>query len=175
MSSLNWVDALVIILLVRMSYIGFARGIWVEAVKFAGWLMAVVAGATYYEVVGDWCLRHVSVGPTFAEVSAFALIIAAVLLATHGLIRILSHSKRVTEVSSLLKGAGAVVGLVRGGAIAGLWLLALSGLPNDYLHRSIRERSVLSPTLTQNATQIYETLMRWSPGPGSATGRLFPF
>jgi len=158
-----------------MCYIGFKLGVWVELMKTAGWLIAGVAGATYYEVVGDFWLQYVSVGPTFAEIASLFLIIIAVLVVTHGLLYLLLHSKRLAEASSSMHIGGVVVGVLRGAVIGGLCLLTLSGVPSEYLRRSIHERSLLGPLVMQGTTQVYETLMQWSPGPGSSTGRLFPF
>ena len=154
----NWVDLIVITLLVRGCYIGFARGLLTELLYLSGAVCVTVLTVNYAQMVTDWLKPWLSwVNPTLATSIVFWLLFLITLFMVHQLIKALTSLMKWEQVNWFLQGIGVGLGGFRGLWWSGFLLIVLVSSGVTYLQASVEERSVLGPRL---ATLSRETLER---------------
>ncbi len=120
-ASANWVDWLLLAVLVASVLIGLVRGLVFELLSLAGWVVAWFAAQWATPIVARW-LPASPAGSTLDLAAAFGLAFVAVLIAWSllaKLIRLLLHATPLSLPDRLL---GALFGVLRGGVL----LLALA-------------------------------------------------
>ena len=53
---INWVDLLVVILILRISYVAFQEGLSHEIFPIIGGVVIIIVNLHYYERIGSFCL-----------------------------------------------------------------------------------------------------------------------
>lgn len=140
---MNWVDALVLIVLAVSALMAFARGLvrellgigaWVGAGLFAAWFSPLVRGH-----FRDW-IGHTEVADVCAYLGMFfvALIVLSVIASTIG------NLVRVSALSSIDRTLGVVFGLLRGAAlIVAAYILVGMALPVEQWPTVVQEARAL--------------------------------
>lgn len=134
----NWVDAIIIIVLIFGIFRGKMRGMSNELLDVLQWLMIVVLGALYYEHVGQLIVNLVG-NPLFANVISYVLIGLGIKIAFIIVKRMVGEklvgSDLFGRAEFLL---GMVAGMVRYGCIV-LAVMAIAHAP--YVSRLTVEES----------------------------------
>lgn len=157
-SQINWVDVLVVILLVRMGYIGFRLGLSVELLKLSGTVGGICVGFRYYQAAGDWVAAYSFLSTEWASTLAMGVLVVAGYFGVTRLFRLgerlvqMSFEKRVNQVGGL------AAGLVRGALVASVVLVACMQLPAPHLQESIDPHSVSGKAVSKMAPAVYDTL-----------------
>lgn len=161
---INWVDILIVILLIRTSYIGARTGLSIEIFKIIGVLLGLYFGMKYYSLIGSWIASKVSFPPEVSEGIAFLiLLLISVLilkLVTLGLEKIV----KLTFADKLSKWGGFLVGLLRGGLILSLLFAFFGIIQVDYLVKSVEERSLTGPAIEKIAPFTYQAFSKATLG-----------
>ncbi len=157
----NWVDILVIILLLRIGYIAIKNGIAAEFFKLPGIISAIYLSLHYYTALSDWIKSYV-----FAKQKMplrFLDFLVCLVLAIIGyLIFVLLRSifcrfVKMEAVPTLSKWGGLVLGVARGFLLVSLvvFMLAISSI--SYLKNSVKN-SYSGQQLFNVATGTYSWL-----------------
>ena len=138
---LNWVDLLVLILLIRIGYITFKTGFSLEIFKFTGTIVAIYFACHYYSRISGFLSNQLfqgeATGLDFLNVVIFSLL-AGLFYFIFVIIRALFALVIRIEAVSLLNRWGAFfIGMVRGLFFVGMLLFILSLSNISYLKNSV--------------------------------------
>ena len=154
---INWVDFLMIAVILRMCYIGVKTGFIIEIFKlFSLWLVTVTAFHTYTTPLSDMLNQKLPALPLDAgDVFVFVALVVAVTL----LIRIVRESFflliKIEAKNVLDKWAGLLIGFVRGLWICSIGLFIMTISTIQYLEVSAKS-SLFGHKLIAMAPAIYK-------------------
>ena len=160
----NWVDLIIVILLVRGCYSGFGRGLWAELLSLVGAVSAVVLTINYSRVVMDWLRPWIPWNPMVAQFLMFWGVFLIAVLAIHVLLRRVAEVIKWERFHWLPQGAGFLLGGLRGLWWSGFVLVALASSGFVYLQESVEQRSVSGPRLLPIARNVLDQVTERFPG-----------
>lgn len=142
---LNWIDVLIIILLVRTTYVGFKKGFLVEIFKFVGGVLAIFIANRYYVELAKFVSGHSFLTMEASRVLSFI----ALAFLGYGIIKLLQRLTflvmKIEVVKGVEKFGGIIVGFLRGIVVSSLILMTLIVMSSSYLTKSVKENSSLGP------------------------------
>ncbi len=157
---MNWVDAVLLVLLATMAVIGFKKGLIRE---LSATLTIVVAGITsvvYLDTVAVWIFEQTGGSPLVAAFLAFGLLLGG----AYALFKLLGLVfYRIADLKSTGKQdnlGGAIIGVVRGWVVVGCLLFVMFLLPLPERVYTAFEGSLLGPTFAKTVPMLYETTSR---------------
>lgn len=115
---MNWVDLVVLALMLVSALLGILRGLVREVLGVAAWAAAAVAASPYglFPHVAPWVRRQFS-DPSVADAVAFGGVFLAVLVVLWLVVRVISNAVRGSALGGLDRTLGLVFGLGRGVAL----------------------------------------------------------
>ena len=115
---MNWVDLVVLALMLVSALLGILRGLVREVLGVAAWAAAAVAASPYglFPHVAPWMRRQFS-DPSIADAVAFGGVFLAVLIVLWLVVRVISNAVRGSALGGLDRTLGLVFGLGRGVAL----------------------------------------------------------
>ena len=127
---MNWVDALIILIIIISAVLAAAQGLFVEIFSLAGVVIGLLIASWEYWRVAPWFLQFVK-SQTTANLAGFlAIFFGAVLLA--GIIgRITRWAVREIGLGIVDRVLGAVFGVIRGMALVSISLMAVAAFVPD--------------------------------------------
>jgi uncharacterized membrane protein required for colicin V production len=137
----NWIDLLVVILLIRSSYVGFTRGFGWELFRFVGYACTVLATIYYYETVSQAIGDYLPVISPFANLISFASLFLIILFIFKFINVIIGRIIKIETLSVIEKFGGLLLGFFRGSIFTSLVLITLIFTHIPYFEKSIKERS----------------------------------
>ena len=155
----NWVDIIVIILLIRMGYIGFELGVSTELVKLAGLLVGFFVSFRYYQGLGDALSQVTSLPVEWAAALVMvALVFFLYIVVTKGL-GLLEKLVQVSFHPKLKNVGGLLIGLVRAVLVVSILLVVCRQFRSPYMESSIEEHSLTGSFIVRMAPAVYDTTM----------------
>lgn len=161
---INWVDLLVIILIIRISYVAFQEGLSHEIFPAIGSIVIIVLCLHYYERIGAFVSRNLFNMP--ADLSNFLsfLVLAIIIGLIFKLLKALLDKIIKVEWHPFIERIGGLaVGLMRASIFASLILMIIALMPLSYLQWSIRDRSLIGMHFLRVGPSIYEKSSRILP------------
>lgn len=156
----NWVDLVIIILLLRTSYVASKKGFFAEVFKFLGMLLGVYLSLHYYTVLSDFLRSIIRVKEVPIEMlDFFSLIILAVLgyFVFFFLHMTLEKFIKVEAVNLIERWISFALGIGRAVLLASLIIYAFSIPVVTYLKRSV-DNSLSSVYLYKVSPTVYKTI-----------------
>lgn len=165
LTRINWVDILILIIVLRVTYLSFNEGLSHALLPLFGSVAMVVVSLGYYGVIGsllpDGSIKKL-LGGTIDFLTFLALVIVTGIV--FKLLKILSDFIIKFEWnSSVERYGGAICGAVRALIAASLILMVLSMAPLPYLQRSIRSESLSGRYVLAIGPYIYGKLVSVIP------------
>jgi uncharacterized membrane protein required for colicin V production len=161
--NINWVDFVVVVILLRTIYIGATRGFWVELFRLLGTAFGLVISLRYYPKIAQ-ALTGKILFPTPVLEGLTALgIFAVVLFAFKIMFFVIQVLMKVEFALGLEKVGGLVLGLARGYILASFLLNVALLFPSPSLRDSIKERSLIGKKLLKTAPAIYNFAGKFYP------------
>ena len=143
LKQLNWVDVIIVFLLLRILYISTVNGFVIELFKLIGIISSIYISFHYFVVFSDLVMRRVSTEQQFPlefmDFLIFVFLVIIVYLVFVLLRKVVCHFVKMEAVPALSKWGGLILGLARGILTASLvvFMLSISTIP--YLNTSIKE------------------------------------
>ena len=163
-TKINWVDVLVAILMLRISYVAFRDGLSHEIFPVLGSILIMVLAVHYYTVLGSFISRKMMNMPVELANFLSFLILVAVLGFLVKLLRIvLDKIVKVQWHPVMEKFGGLAVGIMKAYVITGIVLMTLSLMPLSYLSWSIKDKSLTGKYILRAIPQIYDRVGRFLP------------
>jgi membrane protein required for colicin V production len=155
-TKINWVDILVAILMLRISYVAFRDGLSHEIFPFIGSILIMVLAMRYYAVLGGSISRNMMNMPIeLANFLSFLVLVTVLGFLVRLLRLLLDKIVKVQWHPVMEKFGGLVVGMMKAYVITGIVLMTLSLMPLSYLSWSIKDRSLTGKYILRAGPQIY--------------------
>ena len=153
----NWVDVLIICLLVRTVFVGAKNNIFVELLMLLGALCSTFIILHYYGRFGDWLNKNIFLPATMQDLFAFILIWLTVEIVFKLIVNGWSLLFKVETQAALNEWVSAIIAAVRGIIFCGLLFVFLLLSGNDYVKR-ISQQSFTGFYLVDFSPRIYRLM-----------------
>ena len=156
-SSLNWIDILLALVLIRAVYIGIKIGFVVEFFKLAGVLFAVFITLHYFSGMSQYLQDKVHLPKGAADVFSFGFLWGLMILAFKFIREGIMLLFKVEAHSTLNTTGGFVASVARGFLLCSMAILLLRAGAMDYFTKNL-ENSFLAPKIVGLAPKAYESV-----------------
>jgi membrane protein required for colicin V production len=165
MRAINWVDAVLAIIVALNCILGIRRGIFREFFNLAGIVLGLFAGFRLYEALGWNIEGWLEAKPAVANLVAFVAIFCAIAFGASWLGHLLHKGAKRLFVGWLDRLAGGVFGFARGVVFASVTALVVALFP--FFPRLERDlgTSLLGPHVVKVAPALYGAVMKKVRGP----------
>ena len=170
----NWVDLIVVSLILTIAYRAFHRGLITGILNLLGVVFVTSSVIAYQpkllEVMESWLKIESPTAEAMVFWTSFLVAMTLLFLVLNLIARIYAWERlnTITQIFSL------AVGLLRGAWWAGIVLLAFSSSGMEYLQKSTDERSVTAPLFLPPMRSMLERLVSVIPGGEPRPGSLIP-
>jgi membrane protein required for colicin V production len=165
MRGINWVDAVIAIIVALNCVLGMRRGIFREFFNLAGIVLGLFAGFRLYEALG-WSLEGwLEAKPAVANLVAFVAIFCAIAFGASWLGHLLHKGARRLFVGWLDRLAGGIFGFARGLVFASVTALVFALFPFFPRLEKDLGTSLLGPHVVKVAPALYGAVMKKVRGP----------
>ncbi len=165
----NWVDLVIITLVLRACYVGFGRGFLTELISLGGVVTSTAIAVNFHGPIFQQLTPWWHFDPAALDFTCFLLLLFVSLFIIHLILRKLSAILKWERIHWLIQGMGMVCGGVRGLWWAGLVVLLMLALGLPYLTASVRERSLFAPQLEKMSFEAIRSVADRFPGHASRT------
>jgi len=160
----NWVDLIIVIVVARGCYTGFAHGLVAEILTDVGAVAVTALTVNAWSIVLDW-LRNwlIRVPPDVLAPAVFWGVFLILLMGLRIVLRRVAGLVKWERLHWTIQGIGMVLGGLRGLWWSGFLVLALTTSGFTYATASVRERSVLGRRLVQISRTGVDHVAQWFP------------
>jgi len=156
-TKINWVDVLVAILMLRISYVALRDGLSHEIFPFIGCVLIMVVARHYYTGFGGFMSRNMMNMPIgLANFLSFLVLVVVLGLMVRLLKILLEKIVKVQWHPALEKFGGLAIGIMKAYVITSIVLTTLSLMPLSYLQWSIKEKSLTGKYILMAGPEIYD-------------------
>ena len=149
----NWIDLIIVTVVLRTCYNGFGRGLLAELLSLIGAVAITSLTLNYAEVASGWVKSWVQAGPSLMHVGVFWAFFLIVSLAVRIVLRRAADVIKWERLHWAVQGLGLVLGGLRGLWWSGFLLVVLSSSGVAFLRQSVEERSMFGPRLLHVARE----------------------
>ena len=153
---MNWLDFVLLALLVGSIALGVKRGLIREVMGFIGLVIGVVVAINKVDAVTAWVLSHMKASPVAVSFISFVLILAAFYFAFRLLGVLFNKALSISSLGRIDQVGGGLIGFIRGWVLVGFVLFLLFYLPFPQRFYDSIENSFFAPALTGSVPMIYE-------------------
>lgn len=163
-TKINWVDVLVAILMLRISYVAFRDGLSREILPFIGSVLIMVLAMQYYTILGGSISRNIMNMPIeLANFLSFLVLVVALGFLVRLLRILLDKIVKVQWHPIMEKFGGLAVGIMKAYVVTGIVVMTLSLMPLSYVQWSIKDQSLTGKYILRTGPQIYDRVGRFLP------------
>jgi len=168
MKPLNWLDVIVILVVIFFTIRGVLKGLFREAFGLAGILLGIIVAINRYEAVGQVIARELeklsTLSPKVVNLISFSIIFIGIALLC-SLAGVLLHKvAKYSFIRSLDQAGGFLLGLFEGSLICSIALILLSVSPLADRSSGWMKNSFFSPYLLKEGPAVYDSLLSIVPG-----------
>ncbi len=120
---MNWLDIVILVALIISTLLGLRRGLIVSLISLAGLILGIMLAGNYYKILASM-LAFIP-NASAADITAFILILVAVLIVTAIIARVLKKAASMVMLGWIDHIGGAIFGLFMGailwGALLAIW------------------------------------------------------
>jgi uncharacterized membrane protein required for colicin V production len=163
LKSINWLDLIILVLILRTVYIGAKLGLTAELFNFFGVLVGLVCAVVWYSRTADVLVMNFKLPVWLSQFLCFIIIAQFVRLIFKYGMALLLKILNVQFVPQIERIGGGIIGLGRGVILSGIIIVAIGLIPNDYLKESIEVKSFTGRFLIKAVESTYVSLTFWLP------------
>ena len=163
LENFNWIDIVVLVLVVRGIYLGIRHGLTAELFNFIGILVSLVLAVQYYSQIADALIINFGLPIWLCQFLCFVIIAQLIRLIVKYCVILFLRVLNIQFVPHLERIGGGVVGLGRSIIISALLMLSLTLLSSGYMTGSIYDKSFSGSFLIKVAERTYRSLVFWMP------------
>ncbi len=164
LAKINWVDVLILILVLRTSYVSFQDGLSHEFLPLAGSVCMLVFALHYYKRIALF-FNDIGFALPIDLLNIAGFILAAVCIGI--LFRFLKAVvDKIIKISwhpMIERFGGLFAGVVRGAVLTSTILIILTLIPLPYLQWSVKERSLTGAYFLRIGPSIYDNISVFLP------------
>jgi membrane protein required for colicin V production len=158
--AVNWLDAVIVLVVLWFTFSAFQAGFIRETVTIVAAILGVVLAGLFYEDLADDVLLFIE-GDRLASIVAFGLIFAATALAGQMLAMVLKPTINLLQLGLFDQLAGAVFGFVKAMVFVQIFLIVFITFPKWGLREEIEDSTFGS--LTAEMVDNLPVLVRMLP------------
>jgi len=157
---MNYVDIILIILLVSAAISGFIKGFFVELASIVSLILGIWAGAEFSGIVQHWLSRYISMSEYTMRILSFILIFVFVVLAIHLIATLTEKFVAAISLSIFSRLAGGIFGALKAAFILSILMIVVT---------KIEELTItIIPPKEKAESKLYQPIERMAPN-------IFPF
>jgi len=154
----NWVDVVVLILVIRGIIRGAKNGIVLEFFSLIGWCLALYLSLKFYKPIASNIYKRTEIPLVLNEIFVFGGIMAGTILVANFIGNIFKHIVKIKVVEKISLWGGMVLGMLKGLVILSSLFYLLGILEIPYLDNSIKERSLSGRMITKVSEIVYQNM-----------------
>lgn len=163
-TKINWVDVLIVIVLLRISYVAFQEGLSHEIFPLIGSITTISLALHYYRNIAQYISQNTGWIPLgISALSAFITLIAVVGFIFKLLKVVLDKIIKVSWHPLIERFGGLIAGAIRASIAVSIMLMILVLMPFSYLKWSVEERSLTGRYFLKLGAGIHERTMPFMP------------
>ncbi|MCX5686158.1 MAG: CvpA family protein [Candidatus Omnitrophica bacterium] len=163
-NKLNWVDILVVIIMMRTIYVAFQDGLSHEIFPLLGAFSSLILSLAYYKKIAFIMSQNIGgVAVAILEALSFVTLFVAVIFVFKLLRLVFDKIINVTWHPFIEKFGGLLAGAIKASMITSAILIMLALLPLPYLKWSIGDRSFIGMYFLKIGPSIYAKVSRVLP------------
>jgi uncharacterized membrane protein required for colicin V production len=173
MARVNWVDVLIVIIVLRNTYIGSHRGFLGELFYILGVYLTIILAIHLYSIVSNFMNRYLLIPLNVSDLISFLLITFIIFFGFRFIYGFIQKIIKVDVFPVINKVGGSLLGFCRGYVVSTLVVLILLLIPIEYITISAKTRSVFAPFFIKTGVTLYrKSLSVISPAGGRDLNRL---
>ena len=153
-AKINWVDVLIVIILVRIGYVALQDGLSHEIFPLIGAVATACISARYYSELALLVQSITGLSVQILDLLVFVLLIVGIGLIFKMARILVDILVKVTWHPLVEKFGGLIFGFLRASVVISVVLMMMSLMPFSYLHYSIKERSLSGPYFLKVVPEI---------------------
>lgn len=148
LKNLNWVDILILILVLRGVVLGALHGFTRECASFFKLIFTLI--------ISFFCYPFLAKAINISNILSFIL----VYLAAYFLFNLLIKVRAKQEISFLRRIAGGCIGILKGAIVVFFVLLFLNFLPLSSLNTAVKDKSLFAPYFLDNGNKVWQLIKK---------------
>ena len=160
---MNWIDAVLIVLLLASVIVGSKKGLIRELLAFIIFFVAIIVAVNYIDVFAVWVYTRLGGSPLISAFLSFVILLA-VCYAVFKILGLLFYRiANVKQTGRKDQMGGALVGFLRGWVAIGFLSFLVFLLPMPDAFYTSFESSFLGPAVAKTVPLMYEGTARIHP------------
>lgn len=153
MDAVNWIDVVIVVLIVLSAIVGLVRGFVREAFSLATWVAAIVLSVLYFKQLAQMMPFDVG-NETAQQVLSFTLIFLGVLLVGSLINYLINRATKAVGLGGIDRVLGGAFGVLRGALLVTLLVLLLGLAITGLTEYDVWKQSKLIPKFEEVAEWI---------------------
>ena len=171
----NWVDLIIVTIVLRTSYVGFSRGVLSELLDLIGLVSITALTINYGEVISRSLRSQLALDPAIVIFVMFwGFFLSLILIVRVFFRRLTTIIGKWEPIHWMIRWIGFIIGASRGLWWAGFLLVALTSSGVVYLQESVETRSLLGSRMIGISRQTLEQVADYFPGASQRSETLMP-
>lgn len=171
----NWVDLIIVTIVLRTSYVCLSRGIFSEFLDVFGLISITALTVNFAEAISRGMQSQVALHPiVFTYVVFWVFFLSLIVIARVIFRRLTAIIGKWEPIHWMIRWVGLLIGAGRGLWWAGFVLIALTSSGFVYLRESVETRSLLGSRMIDVSRQTLERVADYFPGAAQRSEHLMP-
>ena len=171
----NWVDLVIVTLVLRGGYVGFSRGLITEFLNLLVAVSITLVTINYSSFAIAWVGQWLDwKNQTLKVFLIYWLFFLSLVLVGRWLLILIAGVIKWERVLGVFGAIGVILGALRGLWWSGLIVVTLASSGIQYAIDSVEDRSIAGPHLLKAASQAFTQASDWFPGAEHRTKTLVP-
>jgi len=160
---MNWVDAILIILLLASVIVGSKKGLIRELAAFAVFFVAIIVSVNYIDTFAVWVYDQLGGSPLTSAFLSFAILLAVTYAAFKLLGLVFYKIANIKQTGRRDQMGGALIGFLRGWVAIGFLTFLTFLLPMPGFFYTAFENSFFGPTVAKTIPLMFDGTSRLHP------------
>lgn len=127
---MNWVDIVIVILIVGAAINGFVKGFFVELASIVSLILGIWAAVAFSDLVQQWLSKYLNWSHDSMRLAAFILIFVFVVILVHLVATLTEKFVSAIALGIFSRLAGAVFGALKAAFILSILMIIISKIEN---------------------------------------------
>lgn len=156
MARVNWADLLVIIIVLRNTYVGSQRGFFGELFYIFGIYLAIIFGIHFYSILSNFINKYLFIALNISDLISFLIITFGIYFGFKVSYSFLQKIIKIELFPAINKIGGPLLGFCKGFVISTALFLIMLLTPISYITNSAKTGSLFGPFFIKAGTTLYE-------------------
>jgi len=153
---MNFVDFILILIILFFAIQGFRKGLIYELVSLAGLILGIYAAFQFSGQIENYLTEYLNVPEKYSTITAFILIFILVVIILHFIGKIIENIIDLIALGLLNKLAGSVFGIVKGIILLSLAFLILDHFDKELISKENKEESFFYKPIASVAPLLWQ-------------------